>query len=505
MKKKKLLRTFASLALVGALFASPFASATASAYYVEDDGAEIYAKEEIDSKNLAQMDAAIKDGGTKKTVIIQTNDVHGAVDKYAYVKALKDHVEGIENVSDVILVDCGDFSYAKEDSERDQYKDVNNYKGFAPMVMMNAVGYDYATVGNHEFEFNEKTYKDGEHKGEPVDEKYRMESLLGCANFDITSANLFKGDSLKYKPYIVYDNSNIASEEDKLKIGFFGLTAYETMNQGKKLDGYTVKSKEDMYKCAAEQCTKLKNDEHTDLIICLSHLGVKLKSNRNQYLKGNRCIDLYNNITSVDTKKYNFDSNPIDFILDGHSHNSFTTADDGVPAMQAGIFLPYVGITIINNHDKSIENHFLVPSDSIEPDQQVAALGKAILQNEYTLDELVEYANLQHELKKPFVDIEKKSDDEDTDADDKEEETTETEDTEVLDETPATGDETVTEEPEVTDDTEAVTEESEVTDNSESDKDNDSDKDHKHHSRHGSHHNNSRYNNNRWGSSRHHH
>ena len=80
---------------------------------------------------------------TGKTVILHSNDVHGAISGYAYMAALKARFEAAG--AEVILVDAGDFSQGST------Y--VSSFKGASAVTMMNAVGYDVVTLGNHEFDF----------------------------------------------------------------------------------------------------------------------------------------------------------------------------------------------------------------------------------------------------------------------------------------------------------------------------------------------------------------
>ena len=74
-----------------------------------------------------------------KTVILHTNDVHGAVEGYAYIAQLKADYEA--KGAEVILVDAGDFSQGSP------Y--VSLSKGATALDMMALVGYDVITLGNH--------------------------------------------------------------------------------------------------------------------------------------------------------------------------------------------------------------------------------------------------------------------------------------------------------------------------------------------------------------------
>ena len=87
-----------------------------------------------------QLPASLKG----KTVILHTNDVHGAIDKYAKVAALKNECYD-RGASAVVLLDAGDFSQGST------Y--VSLSKGATAVELMNAVGYDAVTLGNHEFDY----------------------------------------------------------------------------------------------------------------------------------------------------------------------------------------------------------------------------------------------------------------------------------------------------------------------------------------------------------------
>ena len=75
-----------------------------------------------------------------KTVILHTNDVHGAIDKYAKVAALRDECYD-KGAHQVILLDAGDYSQGSP------Y--VSLSKGATALDMMALVGYDVITLGNH--------------------------------------------------------------------------------------------------------------------------------------------------------------------------------------------------------------------------------------------------------------------------------------------------------------------------------------------------------------------
>lgn len=281
-----------------------------------------------------------------KTVILHTNDVHGAIQDYAKVAALKADYEA--RGADVWLVDAGDFSQGSV------YVSLN--KGADAVTMLNAVGYDYVTLGNHEFDYGAQQLADN----------------LKNANFDILCSNVLDADG---DPAA---DEAVASEVEGsgLKIGFFGLATPETKTKANPalIKGLTFLSGEALYKCAQENIDWLKG-QNVDVIICLTHLGVDKES------QPNTSYDLYKNTTGID------------FIIDGHSHTVMTKGPNGEPIQSTGTALANVGVIIIDNATKKIEENKLVPIwhtekkddksvtvyDYTKEDAAVAAAAKAIM------------------------------------------------------------------------------------------------------------------------------
>ena len=281
-----------------------------------------------------------------KTVILHTNDVHGAIQDYAKVAALKADYE--KRGADVYLVDAGDFSQGSV------YVSLN--KGADAVTMLNAVGYDYVTLGNHEFDYGAQ----------------QMADNLKNANFDILCSNVLDADGDPAADEAV--TSEV--EGSGLKIGFFGLATPETKTKANPalIKGLTFLSGEALYKCAQENIDWLKG-QNVDVIICLAHLGVDKES------QPNTSYDLYKNTTGID------------FIIDGHSHTVMTKGPNGEPIQSTGTALANVGVIIIDNATKKIEENKLVPIwhtekkddksvtvyDYTKEDAAVAAAAKAIM------------------------------------------------------------------------------------------------------------------------------
>lgn len=264
-----------------------------------------------------------------KTVILHTNDLHGAISKYALVASVKENLAG--RGAEVILVDAGDFSQGTP------Y--VSTTKGADAVTMMNAAGYDIITLGNHELDYG----------------FFQMRNNLAKGKFKVVCANILGADG---KP--VFDPNYVYTTKSGVKLGFFGLETPETQTKVNPalIQGISFLSKGDLYKCAQQQTDELKA-KGADLVICISHLGVDEES----ALDGHRSVDVY-----AKTKG-------IDLMLDGHSHTVMTAGEKGEPVQSAGTKLEALGIVIIDNATKKIEDRFLISPERLQ--EQVTTAAKA--------------------------------------------------------------------------------------------------------------------------------
>ena len=156
----------------------------------------------------------------------------------------------------------------------------NLYKGEPEVLAMNRLGYDAATIGNHDFDGG-------------ID---NMRDQFGKAKFPFLIANYdFKNTVMdgRTKPYRVF-------VKDGVRVGVFGL--------GIKPDGLIPA---ELYKemkflnpveLANDTADKLRTNEKCDYVICLSHLGYQ-----------------YNDQTVSDRSLAPQTGN-IDLIIGGHTH-----------------------------------------------------------------------------------------------------------------------------------------------------------------------------------------
>lgn len=213
---------------------------------------------------------------TKQLIILQTSDVHSRIEPINQ-KGDKNYKEGgfvrratflnrfrKEN-EHVLLFDCGDFSQGTP-----YY---NIYKGEVEVKLMNEMGYDACTIGNHEFDFGL----------ENMARLFKMAAFpIVCSNYDLENTPL-RG---LVKPYIILERFG-------LRIGVFGLGAKpDGLIQADKCEGVVYK---DPVQVSNETAALLKS-EGCDVVVCLSHLGIQTDE---------RLI--------ADTRN-------IDVVLGGHSH-----------------------------------------------------------------------------------------------------------------------------------------------------------------------------------------
>jgi 5'-nucleotidase len=249
----------------------------------------------------------------KQLVILHTSDTHSCI--YPLNPNLKDTTvagrggflrriemlrqERLQNPN-LLLFDCGDFSQGSS------YYTV--FQGDVEVGLMNRMGYDAATIGNHEFDYG-------------LD---NMARLFRMANFPIVCSNYdVKGTVLEglVKPYLIIKRNGV-------KIGVFALAPMmDGLVEKANCQGLTYL---DPVAKAQEMVSLLKGKMKCDMVICLSHLGwMEEGISDEELIAGSRNIDL---------------------VIGGHSHTYFhapqllhNTDGFAVPDNQMGRNARFVG------------------------------------------------------------------------------------------------------------------------------------------------------------------
>lgn len=192
----------------------------------------------------------------KQLVILHTNDTHSAImplnvnlenkdlaGRGGFLRRINMIKEERKQNPDLLLFDSGDFCQGSG------YYTL--FKGEVEIGLMNQMGYECTTIGNHEFDFGM----------ENMARIFRMANFpVVCSNYDCTGTVL---EGL-VKPYITIKRGDI-------KIGVFALAP---KMKGLVFDGNCEGI---TYLDPAETAQKyidiLRKQEKCDLVICVSHLG----------------------------------------------------------------------------------------------------------------------------------------------------------------------------------------------------------------------------------------
>jgi len=263
-----------------------------------------------------------------QTVILHTNDVHGAIEGYSYLPPLKKTLE--EQGATVILVDAGDFTSGTI------YTSAS--KGESAITLMNQVGYDLATLGNHEFDYSVE----------------QLLSNLKQATFKTLCTNLVSDKQVLFDPYVIIKVGD-------LKIGFVGVATPETLTKANPeyTKGLSILSDEELFKNVQERVNEVKKE--ADLVICLAHLGIDDES------MGHRSYDLLNNVQGID------------LVIDGHSHSVMIHGENGEPIQSTGTAFENIGSIVIDNETKKIVKNELIPTADLDKDPDVLATAQNVI------------------------------------------------------------------------------------------------------------------------------
>lgn len=219
--------------------------------------------------------------------IIYTNDVHCAIDAnigYAGLKAYKKDVETQSKY--VTLVDCGDAV------QGDLIGTVS--KGEYVIDIMNDVGYDYAAIGNHEFDYG-------------IDQ---LGVLIGKANAVYLGANIqYTGSQQNklaaVKPYAIKDYGGT-------KVAYIGISTPNTIissvpsyfqEDNKYVYGFAGDSATEFYTTIQGYIDEVKK-AGADYVVAMAHLG------DDESASPFTSLELVANTSGIN------------LVLDGHAHST---------------------------------------------------------------------------------------------------------------------------------------------------------------------------------------
>ena len=236
--------------------------------------------------------------------IISTNDIHASIDAIPHLATI---IDDYEARGEVIIVDSGDRVTGNA------YIDDAMQPGVPLIKLMNAMGFDVATLGNHEFD-----------KGSEV-----LDTMLAAADFEVVCANVeAHNGATQTKPYTILSRAGI-------DIGFAGVVA--TDNNGYPLGGklsYTNYTFSPDIETAYTTCTTLAAE--CDFVVLLSHMGAESDRLLTERLAGEAL--------GVDDI----------WIAGGHSHDTVAEAHDNIHISQNNKNIRYVTVADIEVRDSTI-------------------------------------------------------------------------------------------------------------------------------------------------------
>ncbi len=214
----------------------------------------------------------------KEAIILYTNDVHCSIENYALLAAYR--AELINQGYDVVTIDGGDAIQGEIIG--------THTSGNAIVEIMNLVGYDYAAIGNHEFD-------------------YGMDAFLNLAEneaeYKYVSCNFvdMRTSSAVFKPYYI-------EEINGEKVAFVGISTPETYTtsapeyfkdeNGKYVYSFCEMSFYDTIKSSVNSAIA----DGAERVVAVGHLGIE------GITDGWRSVDVIREITGIDV------------FLDAHSH-----------------------------------------------------------------------------------------------------------------------------------------------------------------------------------------
>lgn len=274
----------------------------------------------------------------KSIVILFEGDTHNEVDGYSRFAGLRDAMLKADTAH-VVTVSLGDFMVGGALGAIS--------KGSYITDIMQSIGYDVLTIGNHEFDYG------GDN----------MKTLLGKLGVPVTCVNFFDYGATEpvYAPYIVKQYGN-------KRVAFVGALAPETIQlqqyaffdeNGHQL--YDLHTNE-LYQLVQQAVDKARSKDNADYVVQLSHIGER-------------------EAMGVSSHKLIAATRGIDAVIDSHSHTS--VEGEWVRNADGNAIL----ITQAGNHMKNVGKMIIGKNGSIS--SSLVAIGDIPYRNE-RVEEVVE-------------------------------------------------------------------------------------------------------------------
>lgn len=213
----------------------------------------------------------------EKIVLLFDNDVHGHIEGYPMISAMRGHE--LSETPHVLVISLGDFAQGGVFCAVD--------KGIGITTLMNKAGYELVNLGNHEFDYGIA----------------QLDTIIQCLKAEVVCCN-FEDLRIKktcFAPSTIRTFGNV-------RIGFVGMVAPLTETSDSPKSYYDADGKKiysfhsgDLFTIVQREVDKLRA-QGVDYVIALSHLG------DNPFVSNNS-IALINHTKGIDV------------VLDSHAHS----------------------------------------------------------------------------------------------------------------------------------------------------------------------------------------
>ena len=242
----------------------------------------------------------------KTTVVYHTSDTHGfffprnGQGGFAALAAVLK-----KGPQPYLLLDSGDFANGTVETR--------NSKGIKAVQIMNKMGYDATTLGNHEFDFKAKNFP----------------ALVAQLQFPMLAANFFEKDTRQYPPHI---SPYLITEKNGVKFAVIGLGNRTPTNPA---DGYYFTKPLVALGNALEQVEK----EKPDVVIVIVHDSTADDKHGTQSY-----------VTEI-AKKF---GGRVHVVFGGHAHKIIQNkVENGVLFVESGSYVDNVSKVTVTTDDQT--------------------------------------------------------------------------------------------------------------------------------------------------------
>ena len=288
---------------------------------------------------MLSVTAFASEAKSNDIVILYTNDVHTYIDNplsYDVIAGIK--AELLKQYNYVLLADAGDHAQGTAYGSMD--------KGETIVKLMNAAGYDVATLGNHEFDYG----------------MTGAMNIIEWAEYDYLSCNFYHEENYirnedVLAPYKVFDFG-------AQKVAFVGMTTPETFTKstpayfqdenGNYIYGIAGGDDGAALYADVQDAIDAAKAEGATIVIGLGHLGIDVSSQpwTSEEVIANTC--------------------GLNAFIDGHSHSTVPAKEvadkDGhsVVLTQTGEYFSNIGIMVIDAETGAIKTDYIVAEEAGE-------------------------------------------------------------------------------------------------------------------------------------------